>query len=387
MKPPTTIMKPPTTTFLLSFILLASVVNSSSRSGIVHDIVDDFDPDEFDLDGADISQTFSASENQDEEDMQELEVENNGWGDDDSETHYTDDDNDDGDDDDYFGAEDEDEDDEFRPPKPTKKKKKQTKKKASSSTQKKRKTGRTTSKKISSTSKEAHADQSDIPVTSPKSFIGEYIAMFLILVYAMLYFVGSSTNENHATAFMEIFYPVVRDQFHMVGETTMTLTDNNKDLTKWEARKLITKESQSQYRLYATGRKNIKGMTLDIKLIDRQDLFYMVTSYLTGANDMVCVDIPMDIMASFVLAIVPAKDATKYRDMHNDIKELTTEQKQWRAYLPNHLELLSDASFPTIAPLLLSSSGKSPSLRSETKEMLTSPYFHSLHFTDMVSIG
>jgi 2-C-methyl-D-erythritol 4-phosphate cytidylyltransferase len=47
--------------------------------------------------------------------------------------------------------------------------------------------------------------------------------------------------------------------------------------------------------------------------------------------------------APFVLAIVPAKDITKIKDENDDIKELTTEHKQWRAYLPKHLELLSDA--------------------------------------------
>tara|TARA_B100000780_G_scaffold276178_2_gene244282 strand:- start:1439 stop:1573 length:135 start_codon:yes stop_codon:yes gene_type:complete len=44
---------------------------------------------------------------------------------------------------------------------------------------------------------------------------------------------------------------------------------------------------------------------------------------------MVSLDISLDQMASFVLAIVPVKDGTKYRELHGDIKELTSEQKQW----------------------------------------------------------
>ena len=74
---------------------------------------------------------------------------------------------------------------------------------------------------------------------------------------------------------------------------------------------------------------------------------------------------------------------SKIRDNNSDIKELTTEQKPWRAYLPNHLELLSDTSFPKIAQLLLSKGSKSPTLRAEAKELITDTLFHSLHFTDM----
>tara|TARA_B100000795_G_C22718488_1_gene406446 strand:+ start:69 stop:1082 length:1014 start_codon:yes stop_codon:yes gene_type:complete len=252
----------------LIFALLLNVifVSSDSRDGIVHDLVDDFDVDEFDLDGLDpsfASASFNAGSedfdqkdtkvDNDDDDDDEEEDEDNSW--DDEDVQDLDDDSND------FG--DDDEDDEFAAPK-KKIKKKQIKKKNNKN--KKIEKNKKNKRKKASTKSSKFTNPM---LTSPRSYIGEYIAMVLIILYAMMYFIGSSQNEQRATSFMEAFYPVVRDQFHTVGEDRMLLTDNHTDLTKWEARKLLTKESQSQYRLYATGRKQVKGMIVDLKLVGK----------------------------------------------------------------------------------------------------------------------
>ena len=366
---------------LVACLLLPQVVEA--RGGILHDVVDDYDRDEFeDYEGEDDAVFKSdqeeleedlAEEEDDEEEMEEIEVDG-GWNDGQDEFNK-----------DEFN------DDEFDVPK---KRSKKPKKKSTSSRSSTKKQARSSSKKNkaskrSSSKTNAQGKQDpNAALLEPRNYYLEYFAMFLIVVYAMIYFIGSSNNEQKATLFMEQLYPIVRDQFHMVGELTMTVTDTNPTLTTWEARKLLTKESQSQYRLYATGRQYVKGMTIDIQLIDRQDLIYSLLSMVNGARDLISVEIPMEeiymvgfgggggggkvhstcfvlvadlvfsllsrsclfslfflscTQAPFVLAIVPAKDITKIKDENDDIKELTTEHKQWRAYLPKHLELLSDA--------------------------------------------
>ena len=321
--------------FLFLGLLLCSLqlVQTRRTGGIVHDVVDDYDPDE-----------FEALNNEGDQE-EEIDVES-GWGDgqdeygDDSSSNNNNNNNDDDDDDD-FG--DDDDDDEFSAP--------AKKKPAPTSTSRKSKKRKQANAAKAKATAAAAADAATAHLPPPTYYV-EYAAMAIILLYAMMYFIGSSTNEQKATSVMEALYPLIRDQFHMVGELTMAVTETSTTLTKWEARKLLTKESQSQYRLYATGRQYVKGIIIDMVMIDRQDLIFHALSFCTGTQDVLTVEIPMDetYMAPFVLAIVPSKEITTVKDDNDDIKALATEHKQWRAYLPNHLELLSDANFRDIAP-------------------------------------
>jgi hypothetical protein len=58
-------------------------------------------------------------------------------------------------------------------------------------------------------------------------------------------------------------------------------------------------------------------------------LFSTLLSFVTAAKDMITLELPMDAMTSFVLAIVPVRELPKIRDSNPDIKELASEQKPW----------------------------------------------------------
>ena len=63
-------------------------------------------------------------------------------------------------------------------------------------------------------------------------------------------------------------------------------------------RKLLTKESQSDYRVYATGRKNVKSLTLNLNMLARQDLFYTILSFFTGTKDTITLELPLNTMTA-----------------------------------------------------------------------------------------
>jgi hypothetical protein len=303
--------------------LLPAVVESrygNRGGGIVHDVVDDYDRDEFedlnaedeeeetDIKEVDHHEVEGEGEGEDEdedededereEDMVEIEIDNNDWSNDE------------------FG------DDEFNVP-TIKNKREKNKNKIKKRKGKGKGKGKHSSEDYI---KRADSSPSSSSKLEPRSYFPEYVAMGMIIIYAMLYFIGSSQNEQKATKFIESLYPLIRDQFYTVGELTMTATDDNESLTTWEARKLLTKESQSQYRLFATGRQYVKGMIVNVNLLNRQDLIYSVLNVLQGNKDMVSLEIPMNetYMAPFVMAIVPAKDTAKVKNENNDIEALTT---------------------------------------------------------------
>ena len=78
----------------------------------------------------------------------------------------------------------------------------------------------------------------------------------------------------------------------------MLVTNSAADVNKWEARKLLTKESQSEYRVYATGRQNVQSLTLTFKMLARQDLFYTVLSFFTGSKDIITLELPLNAMTA-----------------------------------------------------------------------------------------
>ena len=199
--------------YLLTFILLITcllLTVESRRSSSVHDVVDDFDEDEFEGAEEDISPTAAKKQStqqknipssefdgddEDEEEEQEMEVDvSNDW------------------DDDEFGGSDnkggDDEDDEFSPPKKNKKNKKTPSKKKTTTKTTKTKS-KTTKKKKSSNSKttkktkKANNKKPPTGPSEPQSYVLEYIALSAVVVYAMLYFIGSSTNEQKATTLMQ----------------------------------------------------------------------------------------------------------------------------------------------------------------------------------------
>jgi hypothetical protein len=405
----------------------------------VHDLSEDFDPDEFEgLDEAQGISSFSSSsaaaasdENDDdlafaepqqdeegeeeglstEEEEEEEEVAGRvgargGWSESESGEDFADDefggrDGDDGDDDDddEFGGFD----DEFDVA-PKKKKKKKVAEKPRGSNKKGRDGRRSRQKKKSpkaqkktSSASSSSSDTSSAKTTPPNAVpagprwgMPEMFGLACVLLYGVVYFAGSAMNERKASKWIAAFYPIVSQQFHMVGENLM---DTSGELDARTYRTLLTKESQSHYRLYASGRENADALIANLELDARQDLFYLLWGLVTSTQDMLTIDIPMDgsRMHPFIMAVLPVVEATSIvgSEYCSDIKALAREIKAAQQYLPPHLVLYSDCNFNEILALLPSKSGSAAASAASagggsmsTMDFLSSPLFHSMHFTD-----
>lgn len=105
-------------------------------------------------------------------------------------------------------------------------------------------------------------------LASPQSFfqpfgVAEYAALALVALWIAGWITGRATNSGIARRFEQHFRSIVAEQFALVDEGELFPSDSD-----WK----LSKESDSQYRLYATGRRNCSGMLLTLDLQRRQDL-------------------------------------------------------------------------------------------------------------------
>ena len=153
------------------------------------------------------------------------------------------------------------------------KKQRNTKKgrKSSSRTTRRKKANKGAAPLDESSSDQATARKETVS-SGPRWGMPEMFGMACVLLYGVVYFAGSSINERKASKWIEAFYPIVSKQFYMVGENVM---DTSGDLDTRSYRNLLTKESQNNYRLYASGRENADALIASLEL-DPLNLFYLL---------------------------------------------------------------------------------------------------------------
>jgi hypothetical protein len=376
------------TVFLSGNLLPVSIgeggVKTSSRVSLVadaakfvHDIGDDFDPEEFD----------GIEEMMDEEDDEEFEYtppptarsppkkktkkkkktpakkkvvveenEDDEFGDDDWAV------GDDGDDDAKDGADDEEEDDdEFG----EYDREEQAKKKRSPKGRKSSKGGKDGSGASSGGGKRARGPR--VRVRKQKDFSFEYFAGAFFFLYFINYFYGSAVNARQALAWIKAFRTVYENEFHVVGTSGENVSVPN-------ASDLIVKESQAEYSLFATGRANCRAVVTELKLRARQDLVATLQEFATPTEDLLVLTAVMNEanMHPFILAVMDAKAVKAARKEEPDLKDFGPKKRKVNG-MPDSLVALSD-NVELVGTLLTTAV-----CQQLTKHL---DCFHSLHFTD-----
>jgi len=147
---------------------------------------------------------------------------------------------------------------------------------------------------------------SGVEVESIQNNDGDYeyekYALSLVMVYAVVYLLGSARNRTIANRCMKKIAPLFEEQFQEIGfEGEDGLTSDGK---------LLHKEGQNVYLFYATGRRFCRGCLCSFRLKARQDLLsYVLYMLLPDFNhDFLYIDIPMNDldMDQFVFSIVRA---------------------------------------------------------------------------------
>lgn len=139
------------------------------------------------------------------------------------------------------------------------------------------------------------------------SYYVEILMVAGLLVYFVNYIVGRSKNARIAEHWLAEHKQIFLDNFSLVGDTGKSPEN---DTTSESG---LTKESQSHYSLYCSGRVGCDSMLVELKLIKRQDLVAVLAQLIRPQNDQahIRVEFAKDEVDSFVLAV-----ATKRTAMH-----------------------------------------------------------------------
>lgn len=183
----------------------------------------------------------------------------------------------------------------------------------------------------------------------------------LIIVYSLVSFVGGQENKNIADKVATWLLPTLEQNFAQpINE------DGKKD-----ARGLF-KVGPSEFKIFSSGRVNVKGMLTTISLRRRQDLLFRILSII-GPNigitsaasepDFLHLEFPLDQapysdgIDTFPLAIVPTTEVSTFLSDAPDLK--SSEKASVPVHhpnLPDHLELLAES--PDMAALFFPGNNK-----------------------------
>jgi hypothetical protein len=127
----------------------------------------------------------------------------------------------------------------------------------------------------------------DIPThfrSNWSSYQVEAIALFIIFLYTVNYFIGKQRNQSLAYRWFDENIELLRDQFALVGDDGIS---ENPDGT-------LIKETDSSYLVWCSGRVGVSGMLSQMKLVKRQDVIGMVYNWFRPKTDRVIHKIDLD---------------------------------------------------------------------------------------------
>lgn len=124
-----------------------------------------------------------------------------------------------------------------------------------------------------------------------QNFWPECFAILFFITYVVNYFVGKSQNHQIAHSWLQNFKPLFQKQFSAVGlyEQDSTYTISTEDGSGF------IQESQSCFKLYATGRRFCTCCLATLELRKRQDLLFLLLEMadLGPTKDLVTLEIPV----------------------------------------------------------------------------------------------
>jgi hypothetical protein len=198
-----------------------------------------------------------------------------------------------------------------------------------------------------------------IQAPTKRSYVYEALGGIGVVLYIVLYFVGSAKNKSIASAWLGTYDELLTTHFANVGTNA-----------SW---KKFMAETGSDFKLFATGRRYCKGLLAELNLVKRQDLLSFAYHLIQPTKDTLTIDIPMreGVMQPFVLAVIRSKDRKTVHKETPDLTDFATPLKV--SDLPSGLEVLTDS-------------------REAAEKLLTKPvkkalescksHFKMLHFTD-----
>jgi len=221
-------------------------------------------------------------------------------------------------------------------------------------------------------------------IASSRSFIDpfgpwEYLGLGLLVVYVLNAWMGCRTNANIANKWRkEIQETILADQFAWFG-----MDAPNMDGQQQSAQTVLQKESESQYQMYATGRRHVNGMMVTLDLQARQDLFskLLALADLTTSKDTMTLDVSMsdDSMDSFVFALVRKKFSKKFLKSETDVESMCAASKTPRAHGLDRYVTMSELA-----------EVEEELITDKVSRLLSNPrvesHFISAHFTDQVAL-
>lgn len=100
-------------------------------------------------------------------------------------------------------------------------------------------------------------------------FTYEHGGLLFIIFYLAFLLIGKTINKNKFKKLEEVLFPVIDSQFAALGFD----------------KKFFIEDSMDTARLYASGRRNCRGLICFINLLPRQDLYYFLYQFYAPKDD------------------------------------------------------------------------------------------------------
>ena len=218
-------------------------------------------------------------------------------------------------------------------------------------------------------------------VNAPQSFfqpigVYEYVGAALVLLYIINYLYGSRANRRVAREWEAAFVPLLQEQFALVGA-------DMDGAAAAAGQPLLQKESESVYKLYASGRRYAESALVTLDLVARQDLISLGLGLadLAQRRDTMTIDVPLDDEAcpAMVFALLRKKGAKKAIKGQADL-EAITQPKGPRVPALDKYVVLSELGAEVELELL----------PERVVKMLQRPsveaHLHSIHVSDQLTV-
>jgi PAT complex subunit CCDC47 len=244
--------------------------------------------------------------------------------------------------------------------------------------------GETTSKTKSSSSKDKSKKTSKSQSGSvgsakaePDNYQLEYMALTLVFVYAINYFLGRKSNDSIAESWYFATHSVFADNFAALGRAAYHETVGQYAMGNDGQ---LVKDSNSIYKFYASGRKHCKGVLATIQLRNRHDLFsvFMDAVGIGSDRDSVTLEISMDSkqMEPSVFCIMRNRDVKKLHSQLEDLRDFASVIETDK--VPDSHTVLTDAG-ETIGAFMTQQASK---VIRDNKKL-----FSMMHLTDAFSLS
>lgn len=157
-----------------------------------------------------------------------------------------------------------------------------------------------------------------------------------IFIYFTNFIIGKHKNSELVTAWFNTNRTLLNDNFALVGDDGKALTTSSNT---------VTKESEHLYTLWCSGRTCCEGMLVELKFLNRQDLFSVISNYFSGRRDQIHIKFSLakEDMDTYVLCVASKKNAAKMCKELIDLNTFCPERKSGDKFeLPSNFYVMSE---------------------------------------------